>query len=401
MRSFLTVCVWLAASGLAGAQNLLTNPTFEGNLNGWTGGSNTAYDAAHDATGTPGSGSAKTTAAPGTSSYMANQCIAVTGSTQYQAGGKILIPSGQLATGSVHLGIWWYTTSGCSGNYAAADQTPNTTSAASWVPVALDSTSPAGAQSALLFGVLSCDGPVGVPGLQANLDDMFFQGPDTAQYARWIPAVIHKDVPSKNARWRSDIAVLNTSGSAAHVTITMYTSGGPVSQTTQLGARSQLIQADVAGWLGVTNDSGALEVTSDQDFFLSGRTYDQVDATHTYGQDYDGQRSADLLGNGQTASLTQLTESSLFRTNIGITNTSGALANVNLTLYDGSGNQLWSDTRNYAPGEFYQYQQPYQALGGTANGYAIVTVNSGSGIVTYASVIDNNTGDPTTISMKR
>jgi len=71
------------------------------------------------------------------------------------------------------------------------------------------------------------------------------------------------------------------------------------------------------------------------------------------------------------------------------------------TLFDGKGNQVWSDTRSYQPGEFFQYQQPYSALGGTANGYARVTVVTGSGVLATASVLDQRTNDPTTIVMQR
>ena len=141
------------------------------------------------------------------------------------------------------------------------------------------------------------------------------------------------------------------------------------------------------------------------DVFLTGRTYNQVDATHTYGQDYEGRKPAELLAAGDpafsTAWLPQLTENALYRTNIGITNTGTATANVTLTLYDASGTQVLTDARDYAPGGFYQYQQPYLPLGGTANGYAKVTVRVGSGVVAYASVTDQATGDPTTITMKR
>jgi hypothetical protein len=61
----------------------------------------------------------------------------------------------------------------------------------------------------------------------------------------------------------------------------------------------------------------------------------------------------------------------------------------------------WSQTRVYAPGEFYQYQQPYLGVGGIEGGYATVTVNSGAGVVANASVTDQQTNDPTTIDMKR
>jgi hypothetical protein len=241
----------------------------------------------------------------------------------------------------------------------------------------------------------------GSPAFQVNVDDMSMSTLGPPEYSRWIPAVIHKDVPSKNAKWRSEVAVFNRSGSAAGLTITMHAPAGPATKTAQLGGSSQLLLTDVAGWLGVTNDSGALEGSSDQDLFPCGRTYNQVDATHTYGQEYEGEEPASLLGAGQYAYLPQLTESALYRTNIGITNTGIVTASVTLALYDASGHQVWADTRDYAAGAFYQYQQPFQSVGGIALGSAKVTVNSGSGVVAYASLIDNNTGDPTTITMKR
>jgi virginiamycin B lyase len=221
------------------------------------------------------------------------------------------------------------------------------------------------------------------------------------QSVRWIPAAIHKDVPTKKAWWRTDIAVLNRSTIATTLTIVVHPPAGALSKTLALAGRSQVIVTDVAGWLGVVADSGALEVRSKQDIFLSGRIYNRTDATHTYGQDFDGQLSSELLAAGQSAWLPHLTENTLYRTNIGITNTGTTKAKVTLTLYDSSGHAVWSNTRDYEPAELYQYQQPYRAVGGIAGGFAKVTVDLGTGIVAYASVVDQNTADPTTISMKR
>jgi hypothetical protein len=221
----------------------------------------------------------------------------------------------------------------------------------------------------------------------------------TGPFSYWIPAVIHKP-GLNNSQWRSDVAVLNRSSQAATLTLKIHAPSGLQTMTMPLAGNAQALLRDVAGQLGITADSGALEVDSDHDIFLTGRTYNQVDATHTYGQDYDGQAPGDVLAAGQSAWLPQLTENALFRTNIGITNTGTAAANVTVTLYGSAGNQMWSNNLDYTPGQFYQYQQPYLGVGGIDSGYAMVTVNTGSGVVAYASVIDQNTGDPTTISMK-
>ncbi|HVN76800.1 MAG TPA: M6 family metalloprotease domain-containing protein [Thermoanaerobaculaceae bacterium] len=219
-------------------------------------------------------------------------------------------------------------------------------------------------------------------------------------FDHWIPAVIHKDVPSRNAWWRSDVAAINRSPVPGTLTLKMYAPSGVKTMTVPLAGNAQALLRDVAARLGVTTDSGALEVVSDVDVFLTGRTYSQVDPTHTYGQGYDGTAPTDVLAAGQTAWLPQLTQNALFRTNVGIANTSTASANVTVTLFDAQGNQVWTDTRDYTPGQFYQHDFSKLLTAAMDLGYAVVVVNSGSGVVAVASVIDQQTGDPTTINMK-
>jgi hypothetical protein len=80
---------------------------------------------------------------------------------------------------------------------------------------------------------------------------------------------------------------------------------------------------------------------------------------------------------------------------------------VTLTLYDGQGNQLWSgsnESNGIAPGGFVQYLKPFQKYAGRndlEHAFAKVTVNSGSGIIVWASVMDESTSDPTTVFMMR
>jgi len=401
MKVLSVACMCLIVAATAAAQNLLTNGSFNGNLNGWNLGSWSTYDATRDATGVSGSGSAKDLIPASNGDYVVRQCVAVTSSTLYKAGGKVLIPSGQTTTGWASVRIQFYSNANCGGPTFGFGETPYLTTAGSWISADTGFVrAPTEAVRASVYVYGANNGTTGAADFQINVDDMYLVAGGAA-YALWLPAVIHKDVPSKNAKWRSDVAILNLSESVANLQITMHLASGVVSHTAQLAGSSQLLQTDIAAWLGVTADSGPLEVTSDQEFFLSGRTYNQVDETHTYGQDYEGQETSELLLAGESAWLPQLTEDSAYRTNIGVANTSVLYSNVTLTLYDASGNQVWQDTHNYPPGGFYQYQQPYLALGGIASGYAKVKVNSGSGVVAYASVTDNNTGDPTTITMKR
>jgi len=409
MRSLsLAFALLIAAAGRAAGQNLLTNGSFEGNLDGWGTWTVASYDSTLDATGTSGSGSVTASAAAASVLNVVAQCVAVSGSTQYTAGGKIYIASGQttIAYGAFVTGF--FSSADCSGT--AMDEggwlADHAGTAGSWVSFKDDFTSPSSARSLNLVVNVRNLNSAGSSAIPVNFDDLYLRtSSSTASYSRWIPAVIHKDVPSKNAKWRSDVAVLNRSGSTASFTFTIHLASGSLSGAFQATGNSQLLLPDVAGLLGVTTDSGPLEVTSDQEFFLSGRTYNQADETHTYGQDYDGQEPSELLAAGDasssTAWLPQLTENARYRTNIGIANTGTETASVTLTLYGAFGGQMWTDTRDYTPGGFYQYQQPYLTFGGIDSAYAKVTVNSGSGVVAYASVTDQQTNDPTTITMKR
>jgi len=226
-------------------------------------------------------------------------------------------------------------------------------------------------------------------------------------YAHWIGAVSHVD-GTGTTHWRSDVAVLNRSASQATVEYRLYTASGVSTQQVLVAGNAQDFHKGIALWLGLSNGSGSLEVRSSQDVFVFGRTYNELDATHTYGQNYDGQDpDATLLSAGQSAWLPMLPQTSRFRCNIAITNAGTGTASVMLTLYDGQGTQLWSgsdESNAIAAGGFVQYLKPFQKYAGRndlEHAFAKVTVNSGSNIIVWASVMDESTGDPTTVFMKR
>jgi hypothetical protein len=57
-----------------------------------------------------------------------------------------------------------------------------------------------------------------------------------------------------------------------------------------------------------------------------------------------------------------------------------------------------------AAGQWAQETQPFKNRAGQTamdRGYAKITVQSGSGVFGFASVIDNITNDPTTVTMQR
>ena len=219
--------------------------------------------------------------------------------------------------------------------------------------------------------------------------------------ARWVPVVSHGS-GANGAEWRSDLSVLNPGAVAATVQGLFHTSGGEVPGTVVIPAGNEFVFQDVVGVLGSTG-SGALEILSDQPVVVTSRTYDQQQAG-TVGQDYASYAVADGLSAGQTAWLPQLTENAAYRSNISLTNTGGAPADVTVALLDGSGNPLGSYDVTLSPGDWAQQNRLFFGFAGQTAldvGYAVVSVNSGAGIVASAAVIDNVTNDPTTVPMTR
>ncbi|HVN77018.1 MAG TPA: hypothetical protein VMT19_11920 [Thermoanaerobaculaceae bacterium] len=237
-----------------------------------------------------------------------------------------------------------------------------------------------------------------------SLNDVVFIA-QIATTEEWIPVVSHAP-GAGGSQWRTDAGLLDTSQVVgATVTLRLHSTAGITSAVVTVPRSGQVILHDVAAMLGMTNSSAALEVLADQPVIATSRTYNQQASGLTYGQGYDGIVPTDGLIAGDAGVLPQLTQNGVagqvgtYRTNIGVTNTSSNTANVTVALFDANGVQVWSDTRSYGPGEWYQYQEPYRTGAGRtdiAAGFAVVTVNAGIGVTAYASVIDNDSSDPTT-----
>ena len=102
------------AAAPAYAVNLVNNPSFAGSLGGWDVAAGTTFDPTMDATGVPGSGSARsivTRVSPGTQVAI-SQCI-TTGPGTYTFGGKIADPvqPGLSANGGIRVS--WFSGPDC------------------------------------------------------------------------------------------------------------------------------------------------------------------------------------------------------------------------------------------------------------------------------------------------
>ena len=114
--------------------------------------------------------------------------------------------------------------------------------------------------------------------------------------------------------------------------------------------------------------------------------------------------SSDGLSATQSAYLAGLSEKTSTRSNIGLVNTGTGSATVLVELFDGAGTKLTDYTVALNPGDWKQETEPFlnkAAQSAMDRGYAKVTVQTGSGVFAFASVVDGSTNDPTTVAMLR
>ena len=217
-----------------------------------------------------------------------------------------------------------------------------------------------------------------------------------------------RSIPSPGSRliWRSKIALLNRSGASAQVTLTYVRgSGPPLSESVTLANNQLLAWDDVAVTLfGVGADSsGAIKIDTSQPLVVTARTYN-ASASGTYGQFLPGVDESDGLSYGQSGVISQLAKNTDFRTNIGFVNLGDASCQARVTLRSSAGAAVGSQRTVTVPATGWKQDNDiFQAAGaGThANAYATVEVlTPGCQLWGYGSVVDNGSGDPTTIPME-
>ncbi len=224
----------------------------------------------------------------------------------------------------------------------------------------------------------------------------------------WIPVAINA-TGANGSVWVTNVGIFNTGSAVATITITIYTANGPIIKTLTLNPWGQTIITDIVGWLvpGV-RVTGPINITSTQTIVITTRVFNQFGTAvvclpnGTLGQALGMWTLQSALQNGQVALLPALIQNSWFRTNIGFTNLSSSNAVVQVELFNGNGTRVSVYNVTLAPHQWFQSNKPFLAKAGMNNlagGSARITVISGSGVVTYGSVIDNITNDPTTIEM--
>lgn len=219
------------------------------------------------------------------------------------------------------------------------------------------------------------------------------------KYSQWLPVSTHSS-GAYGSEWRTDIGIINKENYLSNFDFYLYTDQGVLKLTDTIPSNGSSIYEDIVSQF-MYSGSSAFQARSDNNFILTSRTYNKTQ-DGTYGQFLNGYYDYEGLSTGEGAYLSQLKENENFRTNIGLTNTGDNLANISIYFYDSPGNLLGSKTVYLEPKKFIQLLQPIKEFSENINSaYAKIQINSGNGILCYASVVDNKTNDGTTIPAKK
>ena len=217
---------------------------------------------------------------------------------------------------------------------------------------------------------------------------------------RYLTAGIAETDGANQTKWKSNLALLNLSGQGVTADLT-YRHSGDSDATSVTLADGELHEfANIAADLfGAPDSSGAVDIEADGPLVVTARTFnDSHDGT--FGQFLPGLGASAALTPGDEGYLSQLKSTDDFRTNIGFTNYGANTCNVRVFLHDDQGAQKGQLYASVPPGGWSQVNRVFETSGAgpCPVGYAIVKVlTGGCQVWAYASVVDNGSGDPTTV----
>jgi len=211
-----------------------------------------------------------------------------------------------------------------------------------------------------------------------------------------IPAAAHVS-GAQGTAWRSDAVLHNPGSREASVALFFLEadtdSSAATGKVTAVPAGTSVALDDLVRKTFGAATSGAILVASDEPLLVTSRTYNDA-ASGTYGQFVPGLPLDEAIGSGEKVRLIQLTRNGHFRTNIGFANLSAAPLHVTVDLFEADGSPIATRTYTVPPWSFHQKTRILTA--DVEDAHAIVSSDDPDATYfTYASVVDNDSGDPT------
>ncbi|MCD4750065.1 MAG: formylglycine-generating enzyme family protein [Thermoanaerobaculales bacterium] len=204
--------------------------------------------------------------------------------------------------------------------------------------------------------------------------------------------------------WKTDLCVRNIG--VDHATIRMFflPKGSDNTSVAEfekyLEASEQVLFEDFIDGIFHTVGSGAVLIHSNGPLLVTSRTF-SLAPEGTYGQFIGGFSLSDAIAHGEDGRMIQLSrsvsEETGFRTNIGFASVAATSISVSVELFSGSGARLGVRHYSLKPFEYMQRNDIFGEVteGAVTNGAAVVSTSTPGGrFFSYASVVDNDSGDP-------
>jgi Ig-like domain CHU_C associated/Viral BACON domain len=225
-----------------------------------------------------------------------------------------------------------------------------------------------------------------------------------SQARRYTIAGVANLQSGAGGKWQTDVRLFNGGFGSAAATVEFFEQGQSqpsATRTVDVEAGQMLVLDDVVQSLfGMSGAGGALRITTPTDTALvpAARTYHKRD-NGTYGQFIQGATDDNTthLG-GEPLHILQVEESTRFRTNVGLAETTGEGATVELMAALPNSKIAAVTEVTLAPNEYRQMNALLRSMGldESYNATVTVRVTGGNGrVMAYGSVIDNRTQDPT------
>lgn len=213
-----------------------------------------------------------------------------------------------------------------------------------------------------------------------------------------IVPVVARAKGAYGSNWRSDLKIFNPFQSQ-NIIFKLYASDGNTYEVQKsISSNSLVSYNDIISTLfssNLENVSGSLHISSENGLFITSRTYNLVE-NKSYGQYIPGENEDNSIFQNETGLILHLTYNENYRCNIGFTDFAGTSAEVQVKLYDKNRALLAFKNYQISPNSNLQVINIFSDL--NVNKYyesAFVEIKllNGSKVYSYASVVDNRTGD--------
>jgi len=216
-----------------------------------------------------------------------------------------------------------------------------------------------------------------------------------------VPAAVGGIAGANGTFWLTEGSIVNPGEEDAQVVVEFVADNDPdtphVAGPATIPPRTAIHFDNVVWQLFGTHSSGSLWIDADKPVIANTRTFNQSGEA-TFGQGIGGITKNDVLGEGDgSVYVIGLKQNQRFRTNFLLQEVSGQTATVQAEIFDSTGESIGAGTITVPAKTKWQKSITELGIQSLDAGYAVLSVVDGGRIAAMASVIDQVTGDATSI----